>query len=220
MQDFETEEQQIEALKKWWHENGTSLLLGLALGIAGIFGGRYYINMQAQKSANAGDLYYQVSEHVNKKEEEAAIEAADKLITDYKSTPYASLASLLLAHFEFEQSKMDEATKQLEWVVNNSSLPELQNIARLRLARLHFASKKYDVAESLLSVKHSSAFDAEFEELKGDIYVAKNQLGDARAAYDKAIAAAGADASSMLRLKRQDLGNDEVVNTDKAEPPA
>jgi predicted negative regulator of RcsB-dependent stress response len=220
MQDFETEEQQIEALKKWWHENSTSLMVGLALGVAAIFGGRYYIDMQRQQSANAGDLYYQVAEHVNNKREAAAMEITDKLITEYKATPYSSMASLLMARYEYEQSRIEEATKQLDWVVKNSGQPELQNIARLRLARVHLASKEYDLAESLLTVNHPAAFDAVFEELKGDIYLAKNQLAEARIAYDKAIAAEGAEASSLLRLKRQDLGNDEVVKADQVEPPA
>jgi predicted negative regulator of RcsB-dependent stress response len=218
MQDYETEEQQIEAVKKWLQENGMSLFLGLALGLGAIFGGRYYLNMQKQKNASAGDLYYQVAAQVNTKHGEAAIEASDKLVTDYKSTPYASMAALLMARYEYEQSKTDEAVKQLDWVIQNAEQPELQNIARLRLARIQLADKKYDAAASLLSVKHAPAFDASFEELMGDIYVAKNEISKARAAYDKAIAASADSASDLLHLKRQDLGNVDAANP--VRPPA
>ena len=212
MREYETEEQQIEALKRWWHENGTSLIIGLALGLAGIFGGRYYLNMQKHNSEAAGDLYYQVAAQVNQKHQEAAIEASDKLFTDYKSTPYASLASLLMARYEYEQSKTDEAIKQLNRVIENDDQPVLQNIARLRLARIQIASKKLDAAESLLATKHTPAFDAAFDELRGDLYVAKNEIDKARAAYDKAISASAGNVSELLRLKRQDLGNVNATN--------
>ena len=218
MHEYETEEQQIEALKRWWNENGTSLIIGLALGLAGIFGGRYYLNMQKQKSETAGDLYYQVAAQVNQKHEEAAIEASDKLFTDYKSTPYASLASLLMARYEYEKSKTDEAIKQLNRVIDNAEQPELKDIARLRLARIQIASKNYDAVESLLAEKHAPAFDAVFEELKGDLYVAKNEIDKARAAYDKAIEASAGNASELLHLKRQDLGNVDATNP--VRPPA
>ncbi len=220
MQDFETEEQQIEALKKWWQENGTSLIVGLGLGVAVLFGGRYYIESQQQTQANAGDLYFSVADSVNNKKEEAAIETTDRLITEYKTTPYASLASLLLARYEFELNHLEEAGKQLQWVVDNAEQPELQNIARLRLARLYFTSKDYDAAQKLLDVKYATAFDAAFEELKGDIYVATSQLAEARLAYDRALAAAGARGSNFLRLKRQDLGSTKVdVNATEAVAP-
>ncbi len=212
MHEFETEEQQIEALKRWWNENGTSLIIGLALGLAAIFAGRYYLNMKKHNSEAAGDLYYQVAAQVNQKHEEAAIEASDKLFTDYKSTPYASLASLLMARYEYEQSKTDEAVKQLNRVIKDSEQPELQNIARLRLARIQIASKKYDAAESLLAAKHAPAFNAAFEELSGDVYVAKNEIDKARAAYDKAIEDSAGNASQLLHLKRQDLGNVDATN--------
>lgn len=213
MHEYETEEQQVEALKRWWSENGTSLIVGLALGVAAIFGGRYYLNMQKQKSETASNLYYQVAMQVNQKHEEAAIEASDKLFTDYKSTPYASLASLLMARYEYEKSKTDEAVKQLERAIKNAEQPVLQNIARLRLARIQLASKKYDAAENLLAADHAPAFDAAFEELKGDIYIAKNEIDKARAAYDKAIEASAGNASKLLHLKRQDLGNIDATNT-------
>lgn len=212
MHEYETEEQQIEALKRWWHENGTSLIIGLALGLAAIFGGRYYLNMKKHNSEVAGDLYYQVAAQVDQKHEEAAIEASDKLFTDYKSTPYASLASLLMARYEYENSKTDEAVKQLNRVIKNSEQPELQNIARLRLVRIQIASKKYDEAERLLAAKHAPAFNAAFEELRGDVYVAKNEIDKARAAYDKAIADSAGNASQLLHLKRQDLGNIDATN--------
>ena len=33
MELYETEEQQVEALQKWWKENGTASLTGIGIGI-------------------------------------------------------------------------------------------------------------------------------------------------------------------------------------------
>ena len=38
--EFETEEQQVEAIKKWWKEYGLTIAVGLVLGLGGIFGFR------------------------------------------------------------------------------------------------------------------------------------------------------------------------------------
>ncbi len=220
MQDYETEEQQLEALKKWWHENGTSLIVGLGLGVAILFGGRYYINMQSEHRASAGDLYFMVADQVNKNNEQGALETTARLTSEYQDTPYAALAALIMARFEFEQGNPAEATSQLEWVINNAEQIELQNIARLRLARVHLGNAEYDAAEVLLSADHPTAFNAAYEELKGDVYVLRGRLAEARIAYDKAIEAMGNNTSAWLRLKRQDLGNIQPEAADPVAPPA
>ncbi len=37
MAELRTEEEQIEAIKRWWKENGVSLLIGAAIAAAGVF---------------------------------------------------------------------------------------------------------------------------------------------------------------------------------------
>ncbi|MEW8396328.1 MAG: tetratricopeptide repeat protein, partial [Candidatus Thiodiazotropha sp.] len=38
MSEYQTEEEQVEAIKRWWKENGTSVIAGLVIGLGGIFG--------------------------------------------------------------------------------------------------------------------------------------------------------------------------------------
>jgi predicted negative regulator of RcsB-dependent stress response len=38
---YDTEEEQVEALKRWWKENGQATLAGLVLGIIVILGWNY-----------------------------------------------------------------------------------------------------------------------------------------------------------------------------------
>ena len=59
---------------------------------------------------------------------------------------------------------------------------------------------------AILNMKHAPAYDAQYEELKGDLYSAQGDIAQARLAYDKAIELQGIAASKWLRLKRQNLG--------------
>ena len=38
MSSYLSEEEQVEALKKWWKDNGTSVIAGVVLGFGIIFG--------------------------------------------------------------------------------------------------------------------------------------------------------------------------------------
>ena len=47
-----SEKEQIEQLKRWWNENGKSLVAGLVIGIGGLAGYRYWDNVQTVRSEN------------------------------------------------------------------------------------------------------------------------------------------------------------------------
>ena len=38
MNDYATEEQQVEAIKSWWQENGKAVVLGAVIGLGGLWG--------------------------------------------------------------------------------------------------------------------------------------------------------------------------------------
>lgn len=219
MQDFETEEQQIEALKTWWKENGTFLLLGLGLGAAVIFGWRYYVSEQQSHAMQASDMYIALQQQVStQKLDDAGLAKAQQLKDEFSDTPYAPLASLMLAKHAYENGNVDEAISKLEWVVGNADEVAVEHIAKLRLIRVLLSQKQYERAEALLLEQHPPAFDARYEELKGDLYVAKGEPEQARIAYDKAISEQGAGTSQWLRLKRKDLGDSKLQDSAQAEP--
>lgn len=207
MNEYETEEQQVEALKRWWKENGTSLIVGLFVGVSGLFGWRYYVDQNNSHAMQASDLYMQVMQSAALNTvDDKTIDINNKLINEFSDTPYAALSSLALAKSEYEKSNIDAATAQLEIAVKHASNDVIKQIANLRLAKVYIEQSKYDEALALLSLSHAAAYDAQYEELKGDLYLAKGDVALARAAYDKAIDLQGAAASRWLKLKRQNLG--------------
>jgi predicted negative regulator of RcsB-dependent stress response len=207
MNEYETEEQQIEALKKWWKENATSLIVGLLVGVSALFGWRYYVDQKNVHAVQASDLYMQVMQSaalqtVNDK----TIDINNTLINEYSDTPYAALSSLALARSEYEKDNVEGSVNQLKLAIKHASDDIIKQIASLRLVRIYIEQKKYEEASSILNMPHSAVYDAQYEELRGDLYIAKGDVAQARMAYDKAIDLQGVTASKWLKLKRQNLG--------------
>ncbi|MBT8126174.1 MAG: tetratricopeptide repeat protein [Gammaproteobacteria bacterium] len=214
MEEFESEDQQVEAIKKWWKENGASLVLGLGIGIAALLGWREYLAYQTEHSAEASDLFEAVQTQIaNEMLDATHISKADLIRNEYEDTPYAALVSLLQASHEYDSGNTESALTHLRWAIENSSETDVKYVASLRLARLLIAEQQYDQAEAILLADHPAGFNVGYEELKGDLYVAKGEIAMARVAYDKAINAAAGGASRWLRLKRQDLGSADLENS-------
>ena len=217
MNEYETEEQQIEALKKWWKENGTSLLVGLFVGVSALFGWRYYSDQQNVHAVQASDIYIQVMQGAAfNRIDDKIIDLSNKLINGYADTPYAALSSLALAKAEYEKGNTEGAATQLELAAKYANDEVTAQLANLRLASVYIELEKYDEAEALLNMKHNELYDAQYEELRGDLFSARGDIAQARMAYDKALSLQGLSASKWLKLKRQNLGAD----VDKKDQPA
>jgi|GEM_PF-181845 len=107
MAEFETEEQQVEALKQWWADNGRAVLLGIGIGLAMIFGGSPYAAM-----ASLAEARFQV-ENDNLPEAESALRWAADEGTFGEIVP---VAQLRLARVLKAQGKYPEALKALDRV--------------------------------------------------------------------------------------------------------
>src|SRR6202165_5586073 len=93
------------------------------------------------------------------------------------------MGGIIAAKFYFERNDLKNAKAQLQWVIEHAPSEDFRDLARLRLAAVLLDEKSYDEALKLLDAPHAAAYDAQYAALKGDVLVAKNQLGEARAAY-------------------------------------
>jgi len=198
---YSTEEQQIEAIKKWWQTNGNSVLIGIALAIAAVFGYQSWTQSEQATSEAAAVLYGQVVEAATQADqnrmqgnaEELAGQLAtlkhlgEQLKTDFSDSEYAVFGALMLAKEAVMESDPDAATEQLGWAMEKTSSDATRLIANLRLARVLAAQEQYDAAlKTIDSVQPGSQADA-YEEVRGDIYVAMGDQEKARQAYKKAM---------------------------------
>ncbi len=206
MAEYETEEEQIDAIKNWWKENGRSVVAGAVIGIAGLVGWKGWDAYHEQQALAASDRYNALRASVLSQDLEAVVQQADELKENYPGTPYSALGALLLAKAKAEQGNTDAVIENLQWVINNGKQATVQSIARVRLARMYIAQNSLEQAQALLDEEYPQSFQSLLSELRGDLYVRKGDKQAARGAYDEAIAAAGSEDVEFLRIKRDSLG--------------
>ena len=57
MEVNQTEQEQIEALQKWWADNSRAVITGLIIGLAAVFGWRGWQSYLLTMAEEASDLY-------------------------------------------------------------------------------------------------------------------------------------------------------------------
>ena len=206
MAEYETEEQQVKAIKDWWKENGRSVIAGVVIGVAGLVGWKGWNAYQEQQSLAASDRYQAMRASILAQNLEAVVQQAGDLKDNYGSTPYASLGALLLAKAKAEQGDEDAIIESLQWVIDNGKQATLQSIAKLRLARVYVAQENLDAAQKLLDQQYPQAYQSLLAEIRGDLLARRGDVAAARVAYDQAIETAGAEDIDYLRMKRDNLG--------------
>ncbi|MDE2089320.1 MAG: tetratricopeptide repeat protein, partial [Gammaproteobacteria bacterium] len=137
----------------------------------------------------------------------AALALGENLVRRFPSTPYAALAALTLADMDLEIKNFTAARTYLHWVMDHARQPGLRRVARLRLAQVLQAEGKTDAALAMLQQAKPGPFAAAYDELEGDLYRAQGKLGNARAAYRKALDALPANAGNraLLQTKLDDV---------------
>ncbi|NJM12952.1 MAG: tetratricopeptide repeat protein [Synechococcaceae cyanobacterium SM1_2_3] len=192
-----TDDERVENLKAWVKESGASIGVGIALGVIALFGWRAWVDYQNARMELASHAYDAFIEAVAKPD---ARERGQKVLTDFPQSPYAALAALRLAQLALDSGDAATAIQRLEWVISNAQLDELRDIARLRLARAQWAAGQLESAQKLLDSVTTATLNAERDELKGDLHLARNETAKARSAYAAALAASGGNRLVQWKL--------------------
>ncbi|MEC8901220.1 MAG: tetratricopeptide repeat protein, partial [Pseudomonadota bacterium] len=126
MADLRSEEEQLDVVKRWWKENGTSLIAGAVLAAAGVFGWNAWQNYQEGQSEAASARYQQLVTitAANSLEDDqlaAARELIGELTDQHGRTLYAELAQLLEARLAVQEGDLAAAKAALESVADGSS---------------------------------------------------------------------------------------------------
>lgn len=213
MDVYTTEEEQVEAIKKWWHENKWSLLGGVAIGVSALVGGRAWLDNQQVYAETASASYQMMQEQMSAGHIANASTQGGQLLGQFADTPYASLAALLMAKIKLDAGDAAAASSHLRWALDNTDEDAVRHEARLRLARLLLADAKYDEALGLLNIADAAVYNASYEQLKGDVHVAAGQIESARTAYNRALTsmAPSARGRELLQMKLDNLGQATVA---------
>ncbi len=219
METYDSEQEQIEAIKKWWKENGRSVIAGLVIGLGGIAGWKSWVAYQETQAVSASIAYDQLVQMIDSKRRDEAKQHGERLVEEFPGSAYAGLSSLLLARVAMEQGDTEAARHYLQWVADHASFPELKHVATLRLARLLLQDGTADAALELLADQIPIGFEAAYAETRGDILAAKGDLSAARVAYTLALSRVSVASANreLLQMKLDDLGTPAAPELPAAE---
>lgn len=207
MTNYETEDQQLEAVKQWWRDNGKAVIVGAVLGFGAIIGGRMWFNYADNQRIAASAEYSQLQTDMNAEQQDAVVTRGEFIMKNFSSTPYAAMAAMMVAKVKVDAGELAAASSKLQWVIDHADQPDLLHAARLRLARVLAADGQAQQALTLLDNISMESYSAAYHEVRGDIYVLLNRPEEARTAYHSALdAMAGSDDSRLLQMKLDDLG--------------
>lgn len=208
MAEFRSDEEQFDLVRSWWKDNGTQLLWGLAIVAAIVAGYRAYTSHVEEQAALASTRYDQFVDAFGKTDEGAAA-TRDFVLTQLKDehadSGYVALAVFFDTQRLVEAGDLAAARTALEALVASGVADSLKEVAHLRLARVQWALGDTDAALKSLDRVPSAGLGQISEELRGDILLGKGDRDGARAAYAKAVTAAGDAVPVLLQMKLDDL---------------
>ena len=202
---YDTDEEKVEAIKRWWKENGIAVVVGITIGLGGIVGWRWWGDYRDSVAGQASAVFDQALANGASGQTEAVLAQTRTLREDFGSTPYATLGLLVEAKAQYDAGKVEEATQALTRAIASAPEPAIARIAALRLARIQVAEGQIDAAAKTVADHDTSPdFAGEFAAVRGDIAAARGDYAAARQAYEQALAD-GTGLSQLIRLKLDNL---------------
>ena len=215
------EEESIEAIKKWWDENGKQLIAAVIVVFGGYGGWSLWQNTELVASQMASDLYEEILEiavveagdSTTEQERSDIVRIANELMEFHSESVYAQYGALFASQQHVINNNLDAAEAALDWILENpqSSMfgSEDQGLiltVTLRLARVVLSKGDAERALGIVNNVIPGSFEAGYAELRGDIYSALGRYVDARDSYVAAQQAGSV--SEVLQLKLSELPSD------------
>lgn len=205
MQIYETEEEQLEAMKKWWQENGKSIISGVVLGLGALAGWNIWQENKKSTLMEASGLYQEVLTANTSAQTDSVQKLSERLTNEYSGTPYANFGQLFQAKQKVEANDLSGAKSILQRLLASSDDTELNYIIRLRLVKVMAALGETEAALNILAkAPYSPAFESQNAEIKGDLLLTLERFDEAREAYQNAKDK-GSTSSPLVEMKLGDL---------------
>ena len=220
MDELKTEEEQIEAFRSWWKEYGNYVIGGVVLGGLVLFGINYQGDTRLAAQQEASALYDQLADEVVDGDLEAAEGIAARIAAEYASTAYVAQSKLAMARLYMDENRDEDAANTLRELIDLKGVEAINEIARLRLAKVLIYQEKAEEALETVEQSATEAFAARFAEVRGDAHVLLENFDEARAAYQDALQQPNASQTidqGYVRLKLLDLPPPAVAAAEPAE---
>ncbi len=222
MESYRTEEEQVEVLRRWWQENGRSVIAGVVLAVALSGGWQYWQSYSKSQAEGAAALYQGLledvtGEQISSTQRAAAVERTEALKANHASSTYAQFAALHMARLAVQSDDLAQAEAELRWILTSSSPgADVKAVTQLRLARVLASSERADEGLAMLETGADNAYAASYAVARGDILMQLGRDDEAREAYQQArLLVAGLDSPVPLQTLEEKL---EGLNPVPGEP--
>lgn len=196
MNDIRTDDEQLEALKTWWKENGKQIVTTVIVVAAGYFGWTFWQDQRTGHINAGSDVYMQLIQAAEQaevggvaldEELQTVWYLADQLADEFSDTQYAILGALIAARTAVEADDLEEAGTRLQWALDNANNDAESQLVGYRLARVRIAQGEPDAAFVLLA-NPTDEYASLYADLRGDILLQQGDKEGAIAAYQQALA--------------------------------
>lgn len=206
--DDQEEYEQGEQVRIWLRNNGSSVIGGIAVGLALIAGWQWWQRKQELHSQDAAAAYAALTDTVRDNGDEKRIATlANSLRIDYGKTTYATLAALRVAAHQMGRSDAKAALATLD-AVRSTTEPDLAALVRVRAARVLLALGRPADALARVQPVQETDYASVVGEIRGDAERTLGHLDAARQDYTDALShlPAGAPNRDVLEMKLADIG--------------
>ena len=206
MEVYTTENEQVDAVRHFFAENGKALAIGIVLGIAALSGWRYWQSHENTALTEASASFQQASAALvdNKADSVANLEK----FAQSNTNSYGVFAALQLADHFAQAKDFANAEKQLTLASQHAKDDNLLSMVNYRLARVQLQENKLDDALKTLDNVKGDGWMAMQQEVRGDVLLAKGDTKGARDAYSKGLDSKPSQTLlTMLRMKLNNLSS-------------
>jgi predicted negative regulator of RcsB-dependent stress response len=212
--DLRDQDNQLEALKSWWEENGRATIVGVVVALALVFGWQGWSRHQESRAEQAALAFQELLEADqaaarNPRQRETARHLAQELRDEYRRMVYGQFGALYQAKYAAQEQDWQTAEEALRWILEQRPDAVMEQQVRVRLGRVLLGQGRHNEAREVLVAADTGAFAAQVAELRGDIYHAQGRNEQALAAYQQARQAltelGQGNANPLLELKIRDL---------------
>jgi predicted negative regulator of RcsB-dependent stress response len=202
------EHEQGEQVRKWLRQNGSSIITGIALGLACIFGVQWWQGQGNKHREEAATQYVSFTDAVDAKNKTKVEALATAFDSKYADTGFSALATLRYAQYLQDSGDNAKALAVLKAKAAKIDEPVMSELFALREGRLLLIAGKPEDATKRIATVRDANFPEVLDELRGDIQMAQGHRDEARKSYEQALTHLdqAAPTRGLLELKLIDAG--------------
>ena len=205
MEVYSNENEQTDALRNFFANNGKALAIGVVIGIAALGGWRYWSSHQDDTAKTVSAQYQQLTSAMQAGKPET-LEAVDRFASENSNT-YGALAAMDLAKQYVDADQLDKAATLLQNGLKDTKDANLQAVINLRLARIQLQQNQVDAALKTLDGVKGDGWTAIVADIRGEALLTKGDKQGARDAWSKGVESDASPAlKQMMQMKMNNLG--------------